>query len=56
MTKPKFTRKIVNNRGSLQVNIPVGIVKIAKLEAGDSLVFTYENGKIICSKVDGLVE
>lgn len=56
MTKPTFTRKIVNNRGSLQVNIPAEIVRILKLKAGSSLVFSYEDESFTCKKVDDLVE
>jgi len=54
MAKPTFTRKLVDNHGSLQVNIPAEIVKTMKLKAGDSLVFSYEDGSFTCEKMKRL--
>ncbi len=56
MAKPTFTRKLVDNHGSLQVNIPAEIVKTLSLEKGDSLVFTYENGSFTCTKMKRLAD
>ena len=50
MVKPTFTRKVVFNRGSLQVNIPAEIVGALDLKKGDKLVIYLESNKIICQK------
>ena len=54
MAKPTFTRKLVKNRESLQVTIPAELVKALKLNPGDSLVFTWEDGSFTCSKMKQL--
>jgi len=56
MAKPTFSRKLVKNKESLQVIIPAEIVKALKLKAGDSLVFSYENGFFTCSKMKRLAD
>jgi len=56
MAKPTFTRKLVNNRGSLQINIPAHIVKNLKLEAGDLLIFTLKKECFQCTKAKNLTD
>ncbi|MHA1366734.1 MAG: AbrB/MazE/SpoVT family DNA-binding domain-containing protein [Candidatus Heimdallarchaeota archaeon] len=56
MSKPTFSRKLVRNKESLQVTVPAEIVKVLKLKAGDSLVFSYENGSFTCSKRKSLAD
>jgi len=50
MAKPTFSRKIIDNHGSLQVTIPKEITKVLNLKAGDLMVILLENDKIICQK------
>lgn len=56
MAKPTFTRKIIANKGSLQVTIPQEIAEALKLKKGDSLVFYYENGSFSCEKMKSLAD
>ncbi len=56
MAKPTFTRKLVDNHGSLQVNIPAEIVKALDLKKGDSLVFIWEDGSFTCEKMKRLAD
>jgi len=53
MAKPIFTRKLVDNHGSLQVNVPAEIAKALALKKGDYLVIVWENGSFTCSKMKG---
>ena len=56
MSKLTFTRKVVDNKGSLQVTIPAEIVKALDLKKGDNLVFSYENGSFTCLKGKSLAD
>lgn len=50
MIRPVFTRKLISNKDSLQVNIPAEIVGALDLKKGDKLVIYLESEKIICQK------
>ena len=45
-----FERKLTYNKGSLQMNIPKEIVSALKLERGEILEITFENGSFLCRK------
>lgn len=40
----KFRRKVINNSGSLMVNIPVEIADELGIEKGDTVIITLEDG------------
>jgi len=50
MAKPTFSRKIIDNHGSLQVTIPKEIAKNLNLKNGDLMVIWLEKDKITMQK------
>jgi len=47
MAKPIFSRKLIDNHGSLQITIPKDIAKKLNLKSSDSMVIWLEKDKIV---------
>ncbi len=48
----EFKRKVINNHGSLQVNIPIEICEYLKIRKGDTIAISLEDNRFICRKVE----
>ena len=46
----KFRRKVINNSGSLMVNIPFEIAEELGIEKGDTIVITLEGDSFVGRK------
>jgi len=46
----KFRRKVINNSGSLMVNIPFEIAEELGIKKGDTVMISLENGKFVGEK------
>ncbi|MGC9778606.1 MAG: hypothetical protein HZR80_05135 [Candidatus Heimdallarchaeota archaeon] len=47
-----FERKVIYNAGVYKLSIPIEIVKAMRIEKGDTIGITYENGTFICEKIE----
>lgn len=46
----KFRRKVINNSGSLMVNIPFEIAEELEIKKGDTVIIYLENEKFVGQK------
>jgi len=48
----EFKRKVIDNHGSLQVNIPIEISEHLGIKKGDTIAISLDNGRFVCRKID----
>lgn len=48
----EFKRKVINNHGSLQVNIPVEIAEHLGIKKGDTVAISLDDNRFVCRKTE----
>ncbi|MGC9780065.1 MAG: AbrB/MazE/SpoVT family DNA-binding domain-containing protein [Candidatus Heimdallarchaeota archaeon] len=48
----EFKRKVIDNHGSLQVNIPVEIAEHLGIKKGDTIAISLDDKRFVCRKVE----
>ena len=48
----EFKRKVIDNHGSLQVNIPVEIAEHLGIRKGDTIAVSLDDNRFVCRKIE----
>jgi len=48
----EFKRKVIDNHGSLQVNIPVEIAEHLGIRKGDTIAISLDDNRFVCRKIE----